>query len=130
MFNRVRYAAKVLSDSPPKPNKFDSPDIVFEDVSPPEVTKVSKGIGAFIEIVMISTVVGLISGPVIHRMFPGKAQSGLMVITGIAASFLAILANRLIEDLNIRLRLKLKIGERIAPFFGHKIVRAVRTLKG
>ncbi len=130
MFTRIRYAAKVLSYSPPKTSEFDRPDIVFEEVSPPEVTKVSKGIGTFIEIGLIAIVIGLVSGPIVHRIFPGKTQSSLMTITGVAASLLSILANQFIEDLNIRIRLKLKIGEKVAPFFGHKIMQAVRTLKG
>jgi hypothetical protein len=130
MFSRIRYAAKVLSYSPPKTSEFDRPDIVFEDVSPPEVTKASMRIGTFIEILVVSIVVGAISGPTISRLFPGKPQSGLMAITGMAASFLAIMSHKLIRDLNDHIRLKLKIGEKIAPFFGHKIMRAVRTLKG
>ncbi len=130
MFSRIRYAARVLSYSPPKVDKYDEPDIVFEEEPRQEVTKLSKVIGSLVEVFLVSLTIGLVSAPVIHRLFPNKEKVGLATATGIAAAILAFIAQRFLADLNARIRLKLKIGERIAPYFGHKILRTVQTLRG
>lgn len=130
MFSRIRYAARVLSYSAPKIEKCDEPDIVFEEASRLEISNVSKAIGTTIEILAISVTFGMVAVPAVHFLFPAKENTSLATITGIAASILSILFYHTLDRLNIMLRLKLKIGERIAPYFGHKITRAVQTLRG
>ena len=130
MFSRIRYAARVLSYSPPKVSRYDEPDIVFEEESHPEITKVSRVIGTSIEIFVISVTVGMIAYPTIRILFPAKQTAGLGTITGIAAAFLSILGYHILEKLKATLGMKLKIGERIAPYFGHKITRAIQALRG
>ena len=130
MFSRIRYAARVLSYSPPKVDKCDEPDIVFEEEQRLEIGSVSKVIGTFIEIVILSVAVGTFAFPAIHFLFPAKENASLATITGITAAFLSMLGYHMLERLNIILRLKLKIGERIAPYFGHKITRVVQALRG
>ncbi len=130
MFSRIRYAARVLSYSPPKVDKCDEPDIAFEEESRLEISKVSKVIGTFIEILIVSVTLGMVAVPAIHFLFPAKQSASLATITGIAASFLSILFYRILDRLNVIVRLKLKIGERIAPYFGHKITRTVQALRG
>ncbi len=130
MFSRIRYAARVLSYSPPKVDKCDEPDIVFEEESRPETNNISKVIGTFIEILVVSVTVGMVAFPVVHFLFPAKQNASLATITGIAASVLSIVGYHILDKLNVSLRLKLKIGERIAPYFGHKILRTIHTLRG
>jgi len=130
MFSRIRYAARVLSYSPPKVDKCDEPDIAFEEESRLEISKVSKVIGTFIEILIVSVTLGMVAVPAIHFLFPAKQSASLATITGIAASFLSILFYRILDRLNVIVTLKLKIGERIAPYFGHKIMRTVQALRG
>lgn len=130
MFSRIRYAARVLSYSPPKPSKFDEPDIVFEEETRVEPSKVSKAIGTLIEIFLISIAVGTVAFPAVRFLFPAKESASLATIAGIAAAFLSIVGYNLLEKVKVVIRLKLKIGERIAPYFGHKITRAVQALRG
>jgi hypothetical protein len=130
MFSRIRYAARILSYSPPKVDKCDEPDIVFEEESRLEASKISKYIGTSIEILAISVTFGLIAVPAVHFLFPAKENASLATITGIAASILSILFYHILDRLNVIVRLKLKIGERIAPYFGHKITRTVQALRG
>ena len=130
MFSRIRYAARILSYSPPKVDKCDEPDIAFEEESRLEISKVSKVIGTFIEILIVSVTLGMVAVPAVHFLFPAKQNVSLATITGIAASFLSILFYRILERLNVIVSLKLKIGERIAPYFGHKITRTVQALRG
>lgn len=130
MFSRIRYAARVLSYSPPKVERCDEPDIVFEEEPRLGISKVSKAIGTFIEILIVAVPIGTVAFPVIHFLFPDKESASLATITGIAAAFLSILGYHILERINVIIRLKLKIGERIAPYFGHKITRTVQVLRG
>ena len=130
MFSRIRYAARVLSYSPPKVDKCDEPDIVFEEETRLETSKVSKVIGTFIEIFVISVTFGTVAFPLVHFLFPAKESTGLATMTGIAAAFLSILGFHIVDRLNMVIRLKLNIGEKIAPYFGHKITRARQAFRG
>jgi hypothetical protein len=130
MFNRIRYAAEVISYSPPKAHPRDVPDIVFEQETREDVSKMSKAIGGFVEIMLISIVIGVVAAPVSHFILRGHEHLSVTTIAGIAASLLTFGSQHLLHDLNARIRLKLKIGERIAPFFGHTIMRTVNTLRG
>jgi hypothetical protein len=130
MFSRIRYAARVLSYSPPKVSKCDEPDIVFEEEYRPEISKLSRAIGTLIEVFVVSVTMGLVAFPLVHFLFPAKENASLATITGIAAAFLAALGSHIFERLNRIVRLNLKIGERIAPYFGHKITRVVHALRG
>jgi hypothetical protein len=130
MFSRIRYAAKVLTYSAPKVSRFDEPDIVFEDESRPEVTKLSKVIGSLVEILLVSVAIGLVSAPLVHGIFPAKERAGVATITGVIAALLAFLSQHFLSDLNNRIRLKLKIGEKLAPYLGHKILKTMHTLRG
>jgi hypothetical protein len=130
MFSRIRYAAEVLSYSPPKVHPREQPDIVFQDEERCEITKTSLLIGTFIEILLVSTVIAFCSAPVMHFLFSGKPSASLLTITGFAASLLSIMGVRLFDKVNAHIRLQLKIGEKIAPYFGHKIVRTIQTLRG
>ncbi|HXN52320.1 MAG TPA: hypothetical protein VN943_10310 [Candidatus Acidoferrum sp.] len=129
MFNRIRYAIKVLSYRSPELSPYDQPDIVFESESPQETTKLSKTLGSFVEVMLVSVAIGFITGWV-YRLMPGKGHTGIATITGIGAALLAFLSQRVIADLDYRLRLKLRIGDKLAPYLGHKILRTVRTLRG
>ncbi len=130
MFSRIRYAARVLTYSPPKVEKCDEPDIAFEEESRLETSKVSKYIGTSIEILVVSVTMAMVAFPVVRFLFPAKQNAGLATMTGIAASLLSIVGYHILDKLNVVIRLKLKIGERIAPYFGHKITRAMQALRG
>jgi len=130
MFSRIRHAAHVLSYSPPRLEPRDQPDIVFEELDRPQVGRISKVIGFFIELTLVSAGIGIVAGPMIYKLFPAKPTASLVTITGFAASLMAFLGQRFLHDINNRIRLHLKIGERISPYFGHKITRAVQILRG
>jgi hypothetical protein len=130
MFSRIRYAARVLSYSPPKPDRSEVPDIIFEEEQPrAEVGRISSFIGTSIEILVVSTIIGMLSAPMVTR-FLSHEHANVLTAVGFLASLLAFGAHRLIEDLNKHIRLQLRIGERIAPYFGHKISRTFQMLRG
>ena len=128
MSSRIRHASEVLFHSSPKKNLHEEPDIVFEEVSTTEISGVSKTIGWFIEIAVLSIVVGVVGAPLFIRLLP--VHSDVTTMTAVAAVILTLTFHQIWNGLNEKIRAHLKIGERIAPFFGHKIMRAVRTLRG
>jgi hypothetical protein len=129
MFSRIRHAIKVLTYAAPKPDRFEAPDIVFEEQEREHAGRISLAIGTGIEIVLVSSIIGLLSAPIVTRVLSHEHASVLTAV-GFLASLLAFGAHRIIDDINKRLRLQLRIGERIAPYFGHKISRTVQTLRG
>ena len=130
MFSRIRYAVRVLSHSTPTPPEAEQPDIVFVDEDRPLVNKVSFGIATFVEIMVVSVVIGVATVPVLHALFPAKEKNGLATIAGIAAALLAFVGRRFLDDLEARIRLNLRLGEKIAPYVGHKITRTLQILRG
>jgi hypothetical protein len=130
MFNRIRYAVKVLSYSAPTPPKAEQPDILFVEEDQPLVNKVSFRIATFVEFFVVSVVIGVATVPVIHALFPAKEKNGLATITGIAAALLAFIGRHFLADLEARIRLNLRLSEKIAPYVGHKITRTLQILRG
>jgi len=133
MFSRIRYAAEVLSYCPPKIKPYDQPDIVFKEEERLKIPKSSEVIGTLFEIFLISTVIGAASAvcaPFMHFLYTAKTSVGLVAITGFAASLLSIIGMKILDTVNTHLRLQLKIGEKIAPYFGHKIARTIHILRG
>ena len=120
MFTRIRYTAKVLSAS--KINPYDEPDIAFEEESTEEASPVSKAVGSLVGILAISLAVGIIGAPLVARLLP--VQGNTATVTGVIAASLAILLDHL------RGRITARLGQRVAPYFGHRIARTVRTIRG
>jgi hypothetical protein len=131
MFNRIRYAARVLSNHPVNP--YEQPDIAFEEEKPVEVTRVSRAVGSLIEVAVLSVVIGLVAAPFlvrIWRTWTVHPWADVDHITAVIAAVLAILSSQLIERCKQAIGSHLKIGDRVAPYFGHKITSTIRTLRG
>jgi hypothetical protein len=128
MFSRIRYAAHVLSSSPVNP--YEHPDIAFEDEEPVEINRVSKAIGGLVEIVVVSFVIGIFAVPVLTRMWPLHTIANANETTAVIASILGMLTLHFFERIKSAIGNHLKIGEKVAPYFGHKISEAYKTLRG
>ena len=130
MFNRLRYTARVLSPSfPEKPKACDTPDITFEHENPIEVSRVSLVIGSLLGVFAVSLGVGEIVY-LIASAFPKVTTHSATTISAIAAGLLAILWQHVVNGVHARLLEHLKVGERIAPYFGRKITRTIQALRG
>jgi hypothetical protein len=126
MFSRIRYAAHVLSSSPVNP--YEHADIAFEEEKPVEITRVSRIIGGLIEVIVVSLVIGTIAAPLFVRLWPIHANVNSM--TAVVASILAMLFTHFFERFKSEIGNQLKIGQRVAPYFGHKITEAFKILRG
>jgi hypothetical protein len=126
MFNRIRYAAHVLSSSPVDP--YGQPDIKFEKEQPVETTRVSRYIGGLIEVLIVSLVIGIIAAPPLARLWPARTFD-LNRTTAVVAAILGMLAMHYFEKFKAAIGRRLKIGEKLAPYFGHRITRTITTLR-
>jgi len=130
MFNKIRYTAHVLSSSfPEKPHPRDVPDIIFEKEDPITVSKISRVIGSLLGVFVLSIAVAMVASR-LNEVFPKLTTHSATRIGAIAAGFLALLWQRFVGDVHKKLEEHLKVGERIAPFFGHKIARTIQVLRG
>jgi hypothetical protein len=129
MFTRIRYAAHVLSSPTTALQPHERPDIVFEDAKPQEVTAASKRIAKLIEILLISLLVSSVSVHFISAFFAQK-NANLTGITATMAALLAIVLDHLRATINSKIGEKLKIGERISPYVGHRLARTYRIIRG
>jgi hypothetical protein len=128
MFSRIRYAAHVLSSSPVNP--YEHADIAFEEEKPVEITRVSRAIGGLIEIIVVSLVIGTIAAPLFVRLWPAGPIANVNHMTAVVASMLAMLFTHFFERFKSEIGNRLKIGQRVAPYFGHKITEAFKILRG
>lgn len=126
MFNRIRYATHVLSSSHVDP--CEQPDIGFEQERPVETSRVSRYIGGLIEVLIVSLVIGAIAAPPLARLWPTR-MFDLNRTTAVVAAILAMLATHYFERFKAAIGRRLKIGERVAPYFGHRITRTIKTLR-
>ncbi len=128
MFGRIRYAAHVLSSSPVNP--YEHADIAFEEERPVEITRVSRAIGGLVEIVVVSLVIGLFAAPLLVKLWRFPTSASLNHVTAFVASILAMLFSHLFERFKSAVGNRLGIANRVAPYFGHKISEAFKTLRG
>jgi hypothetical protein len=127
MFNHIRYAAHVLAYSAPKPDPYNHPDIVFVEQKEPEVSRVSRFIANFIGILTIGLAFGSLSA-FFWKVLP-LHPSNSAVAVGVLAVIMAQLWAFIHRKMQAHLDQTLRVGERIAPFLGHKITKAIDTLR-
>jgi hypothetical protein len=121
MFTRLRYAAGVLSRSVTSP--YEEPGVTFEEERR-EANVASEKVGSLIGILIISLAVGVIGAPLLARIVPAKTMTSVTVVTSVIAALLAIALDHL------RAWATARLGETVAPYFGHRITRAIRLIRG
>ncbi len=127
MFRRLQETIRMLRK--PSENPFTKPDVVFVEELELRVSRVSKAIGGFIEALVLVLVAGY-AGSSIAGLFPKQTGFSVGTLAGITAALLSLFGIQLSNNLNRKLQLHLKIGQQIAPYFGHRLEQTYRTLKG
>src|SRR5882672_699049 len=127
MFSSIRYAAHVLSHSP-KPDPYTQPDIIFKEEEDQEVSKISRFISNSIGFFAVAVVFGASSAFIIKKLPVVKSQN-VTVAVGIFAIILSQVWHHFAQVIQNRIQGALRIGERIGPYFGRKITKAVRILR-
>jgi hypothetical protein len=128
MFNRIRYAAHVLSSARVDPYK--QPGIRFEEERVVDSTRISRAVGGIVEVILFSFLIGTFAAPVLAHLWPlSKVSADVNRTTAILAAILGMLAMYCVDKFQAEIRRHLKIGDRVAPYFGHRFTRTVRTLR-
>lgn len=127
MFNRIRYAAHVLSS--PQADPYGQPDVRFEAEESVEVNRISRRIGGLVEVFIIGSVIGIVAAPILVHVWPLRTIENVSNATAVVAAIVGILISQFFEKVKTEVVSRLHIGERIAPYFGHKITNAVKVLR-
>jgi hypothetical protein len=71
-----------------------------------------------------------LAAPSLSRFIPVHTFSHMNAMTGLMAALLAIITDRILRNVDTHILQKLRIGEHIAPYFGHRITRTLKILRG
>jgi len=128
MFNRLRYAVTVLRGHRLEP--ITSPDVVFVENEPTPTKRSSKILGDMIEIALFGCSIAYVGHFIGSVVFPGKSSASVGTWSSVIGAALAIIYNYFLEGVNRRIKADLRLGQKLAPYFGHKLDSAYRTIKG
>jgi len=128
MFNRIRYAAHVLAYSATKTDRYSQPDIVFVEQREHEVSKASRAVANFVGFLAVALAFGSLSA-FIFKLIPLHTAENSAVAVGVVAVVMAQFWNLIYQNIEGHLHRTLRVGDRIAPFVGHKITKAIDTLR-
>lgn len=128
MFDRLKEAIQVLSFREPS----NDVDIVFvseaEPLPPPQVSRyIARVIEGTVAAVFIGFSAARIVEFVTHAI--GRVSVSITAV-GVTGALLFWIWHQLLGVLQTRAQGFLKLEEKIAPFFGHKMNTAYRILKG
>lgn len=127
MFQRLRQTIEVFTAR--KPAAHQVPDIVFVEEQKEEFSKLSKTIGKLMEASLLALIAGTV-GYYAELIAPKHTTLSVGTITGLATAAVFWVTNQFIHNLNVKVGLKLRIGERLDPYFGHRLYETYRILRG
>jgi hypothetical protein len=129
MFRRIRETIEAFRSDKPAPHAV--PDLIFVQEQKQELTSISRHIGRLFEGLLL-TFAGGIVGEVAWKSLASKNLIHVSVgmTIGITSAISVWIGHALLNRLNEKVRFKLKIGERLAPYFGHRLYETYRILKG
>lgn len=129
MFRRLREAKRVLTYRQ-TPNAQDRPDITEFVADGLQATKAGRTIGGIVEVFVIFVLLGATLHRVFFWMFGGDHSPTVsLAVVGVLSVAMLWAINAITDKFNRLAMLKLRIQERVAPFFGHRIDRTLRTLR-
>ncbi len=126
MFGRVREAIRILSykHEPLHPDLSSGPG---DEV---QVSSASSKIGRAIEYLLIAMAAGLVADLVFGFVSNHHTLLSTGTVLGITGAVMALLGESIFGFLNREIHLGLKLGEKLAPYFGHKLQEVLTTLRG
>jgi hypothetical protein len=127
MFRRLRYAAQVIR--PPKQAPHTTPDVLFIEEPPGRVSRTSALIGMTLEALVLVLVASYLGEHLLRALSGGRTTLATGRVLAIVASLLSLLGWQVVERLKLAAQARLRLGERIAPYFGHKLEEARRVLR-
>jgi hypothetical protein len=127
MFGRLRNTIRILTYREPT---F-GPDAIIVEEREPSPSRASRTISNFLEWGLFVLVVGVVAGQLgkLVSRIVGHHVSTATVI-GVTSGALFLLLHNLIMDFQQKIRQKLNLAARAAPFFGNKLNSTLQVIKG
>ncbi len=124
MFRKIRHTAYIIGYR----HKATHPDLPPMAQAPKTVSRISLTIGSVIQLFIIVFAIGLMAARASKLLFPHELRLSLETLSGIFGALAMIIAQYVLRA--IESSLHSKMGNPLAPYFGHKIEETVRTIKG
>ena len=126
MFRHIREAARILSY---RDKLALHPDQREPKESYVTVRPAGKKITNFIELIVLSLGLGFFGFRALDLVMPHHEILSSRSVSQLVTAGLSLLAYVILERGKNSFLLRLNIGHRLAPYFGHKIDRAYKTLR-
>jgi len=127
MLRRIKQAIETFEKR--KPAAHD-PDIIFVEEQKQELTRLSRFLGTSIESLILSMGAAFIGYFVEKLLTPKHVVLSVGAVTGLASGIALLILNHAFHSMNHRIGLQLRLGERLAPYFGHRLYHTYRVLRG
>ena len=131
MFSRLKGTIRILRYREPVVH---GPDAVIVDrAEKPHTPKAGKAIAFLIEGAVCFYGIGLLAGYLGTVLFPrlhAMSRLSLATVAGALGAILLWLGHALVVQIQVLLKTRLNLAERLAPLFGHKIEETYRAIRG
>jgi hypothetical protein len=131
MFTRLNETIRILTYREPT-REYGGPDVLFIEHKEPLVTKPGAKIARIIQVTAIVFIIGIVVGPLVNsvsHVLRGRSPS-LTVVAGSLGAILAILFEETRSQIAGAIQGHLHLESTLAPFFGKRLDRTIRALKG
>jgi hypothetical protein len=129
MFSRIREALRIITHREPE-NGADAVIVERESTTP---SRAGFFIAHTVEILAIAYLFGYVAGkigPFLYKLVPHPHLASVSTIIVALGFLLAMWLHSIRADLEKHLRAHLDLGNALAPYFGHRLTNAIRTMKG
>ncbi len=129
MFTRIQEAKTILTHSEPE---F-GPDAVIVERKNATPSRAGEIIADAIQFFLIAYVIGFLAGKIgsyVYRVLPQHPSASLATIIGALGFMIAVLGHRIRMDVENRIRATLDLGKIMAPYFGNRLTKAIRIMRG
>jgi hypothetical protein len=129
MFSRIREAVRIITHREPE----NGADAVIVEQENTASSRAGTFIAHFLEFFILAYLFGFFAGrigPIIYKFVPHPHIASVSTIIGAIGFLLAVWLHSIRNDIEKHLRAQLDLAKVLAPYFGHRLTNAIRTMKG
>lgn len=129
MFSRIREAFRIITHRESECG-VDAVIVERENTAP---SRAGVYIAHVLEFIFLAYLFGFFAGRIgalIYKFVPHPRIASLSTVIGAIGFLLAIWIDSIRNDIEKHLRARLHLGTILAPYFGHRLTNAIRTMKG
>ncbi len=129
MFSRIKDATRIITYREPATG----PDAVIVERDRPTTTAAGKVISHVFELLVVVYALAHAAAYItdhLTKIIPATRSVSLGTIAAAIGVLLAFVMHQLRDDIEQKIRAHINLSELLAPYFGHRIDRTIRVLKG